>query len=118
MGCVSPHLFRTELDADGRVVIPRSELDGLAANQTMVVRAAGRSILVRRRGEEVVALDPTCPHSGCVVDVLPDGYECRCHGSHFAPDGEVQTGPARRALRRLALESNDDAWRITLGGDG
>ena len=42
----------------------------------------------------------TCTHMGCVVHWNPfeKCWDCPCHGSQFAPDGQVLNGPAVRAL--------------------
>jgi len=58
------------------------------------------------------ALDLTCTHLGCTVTATPEGFACPCHGSRFTSDGEVVSGPAPRALRKLKLER--EAGRITV----
>lgn len=61
------------------------------------------------------ALWPICTHNGC--QVRPEGWElfCPCHGSIFARDGRVLSGPAIRPLTRLPLvELPGGVLRITL----
>jgi glycine/D-amino acid oxidase-like deaminating enzyme len=43
---------------------------------------------------------PRCTHMGCrtVVNTVEETIDCPCHGSRFAPDGTVLTGPARRDM--------------------
>lgn len=49
------------------------------------------------------AVVPVCTHAGC--QVRPEGWElfCPCHGSIFARDGRVLSGPAYLPLTRLPL---------------
>ncbi len=43
---------------------------------------------------------PRCSHMGCVLAFDPDErtWECPCHGSRFAEDGTVVSGPADRPI--------------------
>jgi Rieske Fe-S protein len=55
-----------------------------------------------------------CPHQGCAVASVTDGeIECPCHGSRFALDGSVVTGPARQGLDGVPVRVEGD--RLTLG---
>ena len=44
-----------------------------------------------------------CPHLFCVVhwNTLEKSWDCPCHGSRFAPQGEVLNGPSRVGLREV-----------------
>lgn len=80
--------------------------DSLAAGQAFV--PPGRSVALFRDAEGVFAISLVCTHLGCIVKSVPEGFECACHGSRFAPDGEVTKGPAPTAL----------PWhRVTKSGD-
>jgi Rieske Fe-S protein len=57
----------------------------------------------KKRDGSIAVLSSICPHLGCCVDYLPEGdsFNCPCHGSAFARDGRVLTGPSPRALDPL-----------------
>jgi len=54
----------------------------------------------RDRKGRLTTLSARCTHLGCTVRWNPaEGtWDCPCHGSRFAPSGEVVNGPAERAL--------------------
>jgi glycine/D-amino acid oxidase-like deaminating enzyme/nitrite reductase/ring-hydroxylating ferredoxin subunit len=52
------------------------------------------------RDGEVICRSAACTHMGCVVQWNPfeQCWDCPCHGSQFAPDGQVLNGPAVKPL--------------------
>lgn len=80
-----------------RVTLP----EGLAPGHAFV--PPGRAVAVFRGEAGVYAVSRVCTHLGCLVKVEAGGFDCPCHGSRFAPDGEVVKGPAPRALPWLAV---------------
>jgi Rieske Fe-S protein len=63
-------------------------------------------------GSRVYAQSAQCTHRACTVDKKHDGFECPCHGSKFAMDGQVVEGPANKPLPRLAVETDAAAHLI------
>ncbi len=61
--------------------------------------------------DTITALSATCPHLGCAVDFDPanNRFECPCHKSGFAVDGEKLFGPSLRGLDSLPWKINDKA---------
>jgi Rieske Fe-S protein len=72
-------------------------------------------VAVVREGGSLLALDITCTHLGCTVKGTEQGFSCPCHGSRFAPGGEVVKGPAPRALKRLRLDRRGGTIRVARG---
>lgn len=64
----------------------------------------GEAIVNRAPDGTVRAFAARCTHLGCRLDRIVDGVVvCPCHGSRFAADGRVITGPARRPLAALRV---------------
>ena len=59
---------------------------------------------------QVKAFTATCPHLGCAVefDADDDRFECPCHESAFAKDGEKLFGPSLRGLDPLEVKLADE----------
>ena len=55
------------------------------------------------------AISTVCTHLGCIVSHSEEeGFACPCHGSKFAPDGEVIGGPAPTGLPWLEVSVSVD----------
>lgn len=63
----------------------------------------GRSVAIYQDEQGAYAVSTICTHLGCVVKPIPDGFECPCHGSRFATNGDVTKGPAPRPLPWLKV---------------
>jgi nitrite reductase/ring-hydroxylating ferredoxin subunit len=61
------------------------------------------------KGPVVTAFSSTCPHLGCAVDfnAAANQFECPCHKSAFAKDGDKLYGPTLRGLDPLPVKLVD-----------
>jgi cytochrome b6-f complex iron-sulfur subunit/menaquinol-cytochrome c reductase iron-sulfur subunit len=82
-----------------RVKVIADHQDGWAVEKAQALGA----VWLVRRGAVVSVLSAICPHSGCTVDLGPDGkgYYCACHNSFFDEKGEKPEGKPNKALRGL-----------------
>jgi len=67
-------------------------------------------VWVKRDSLGVMALVATCTHLGCEVNYYPEKQEwlCPCHGSVYDAEGRPISGPAPKALPRVAVELKSD----------
>jgi glycine/D-amino acid oxidase-like deaminating enzyme/nitrite reductase/ring-hydroxylating ferredoxin subunit len=66
-----------------------------------VMRRGSQKIAVYKRADSsLVEMSAVCPHRGCVVNWnhTEACWDCPCHGSQFAAEGEVINGPAVHGL--------------------
>ncbi|HEU5156814.1 MAG TPA: FAD-dependent oxidoreductase [Streptosporangiaceae bacterium] len=80
-----------------------ASIDDIQPGQGAVVRHAGRTCAVYRDdGGTTHVRSARCTHLGCLVafNATERVWECPCHGSRFATDGSVLTGPATKPLAR------------------
>ena len=58
---------------------------------------------VSDRDGKVVERSAVCTHLGCLVkwNGLEKCWDCPCHGSQFAVDGQVLNGPAVKPLAKV-----------------
>jgi glycine/D-amino acid oxidase-like deaminating enzyme/nitrite reductase/ring-hydroxylating ferredoxin subunit len=85
----------------------RHDLDDLVAGDGRVVRRGRHLVAVSRRDDGGLdAVSAHCTHLGCLVrwNRQERTWDCGCHGSRFAPDGEVLEAPASTALERVVLD--------------
>ena len=103
--------YRGKVEA-GTIVIPKAEATvAMQSAGVMLVRAESlpMAIALRRMPDQSwLALSTICSHAGCEVRVLPQAFECPCHGSAYAADGEVEEGPASRSLQRFSVSETAD----------
>jgi Rieske Fe-S protein len=92
-----------------RVTLPET----LAAGEPFV--PPGRAVAVFKDAEGIYAVSTICTHLGCVIKPNAEGFECPCHGSRFASNGEVTKGPAPRALPWLKVSISGGTATIDEG---
>lgn len=79
----------------------RTTVDALAPGEGAVVAMNGNKVAASRDADgKLHMVSAICTHMGCVVhwNGAETTWDCPCHGSRFAPDGEVMGGPATQAL--------------------
>lgn len=84
----------------------RRPIEDLAPGEGDIVRHDGKRVAGFRDDDgELVAVSTRCTHLGCQVNWNPAerSWDCPCHGSRFAPTGEVLHGPAVHGLERKPL---------------
>ena len=87
-----------------------SSLADLAKGEAMLAEWEGKKVaLYKDEAGKVKALDPVCPHAGCIVtwNGAEKSWDCPCHGARYAPDGALLTGPSRKNLTPLLWEEMD-----------
>ena len=81
-----------------------NQLADLAKGEAKVIKWEDKAIAVYKDDNgKIQALDPVCPHAGCVVawNGAEKSWDCPCHGGRYACDGKLLTGPATRGLSVL-----------------
>ena len=73
----------------------------IAPGDGAVVRMGAKRLAVYRDpAGDLHAVSPVCTHLGCLVkfNAAESSWDCACHGSRFAVDGRVLSGPATKPL--------------------
>jgi glycine/D-amino acid oxidase-like deaminating enzyme/nitrite reductase/ring-hydroxylating ferredoxin subunit len=82
-------------------------IEDLAPGEGDIVRLAGEKVAGYRDDDgTLVAVSPICSHLGCQVNwnTAERSWDCPCHGSRFAPGGDVLQGPAVHRLERKPID--------------
>lgn len=83
-----------------------SAADEIPPGEGRVITAHGKRCAVYRDEDgKVHAVSAACAHMGCVVGFndVERTWECPCHGSRYAIDGEVLQGPTVKPLEKVVL---------------
>mgnify|MGYP001038765041 CR=1 FL=1 len=109
----------SSVDAEGYQSI--GTLDQLAEKgQLSSKELAMGSVLVIQKPDnpqELIAVNPTCPHAGCSVNWKADqnAFICPCHDSKFAADGQLLEGPAEEPLKRYEAKLEGQTILVKAG---
>lgn len=92
----------------GKLEDPTKKIEDLKNDEGAVVKYRGkRAGAYKDESGKVIVVDTTCTHMGCEVEWNSGErtWDCPCHGSRFAINGDVVEGPAEKPLEVL---SNDE----------
>jgi nucleotide-binding universal stress UspA family protein/nitrite reductase/ring-hydroxylating ferredoxin subunit len=81
-------------------------LDEIVAGEGGIVATGDHKVAVYRDPKgNIVTISAKCTHMGCTVkwNAAEKTWDCPCHGSRYAPTGEVINGPAEKALAPTEL---------------
>jgi cytochrome b6-f complex iron-sulfur subunit len=95
----------------GYTVKPKPRYVTIAAPLPLSGYHTERDFILFAGGGKPFAVSRTCTHLGCRVGFLEDKQiiECPCHQSRFSPQGKVLSGPAKKNLTTLAVETKKTA---------
>ncbi|MFN2609819.1 MAG: universal stress protein [Actinomycetota bacterium] len=95
-------------EASTHVLIVRTTtkyLSDLSPGEGSIIADGGHKVAAYVDDNGIVTtLSPRCTHMGCLVDWNRSAktWDCPCHGSRYAPTGEVINGPAEKSLSAVA----------------
>ncbi|PPA69750.1 FAD-dependent oxidoreductase [Jeotgalibacillus proteolyticus] len=93
----------------GKLESASVDLEQLSPGKGGSVKWNGKTIgAYRDETGKVLAVDLTCTHMGCECNwnESENSWDCPCHGSRFAVDGEVLNGPALKPLKVIDTEKD------------
>jgi Rieske Fe-S protein len=86
------------VSADDPAGTPVGQVSDVPVGSALIFDAVG-VVVTQVTAGSLAAFSTTCPHQGCAVSAVEGtSIVCPCHGSRFALDGTVTTGPATRGL--------------------
>ena len=75
----------------------------------------GKLAVYKGTNGEIVRRSAVCTHMGCIVhwNSFEKCWDCPCHGSQFAPDGQVLNGPAVKPLANAEPHPDERSNTLT-----
>ena len=101
-------------DADGYLAV--GTVRELSENGYLIHNKS--NVIVFRNGNNnLSAVSLLCTHQGCKVDwkKSSNSLNCPCHGSEFAADGKVLTGPAQSPLPTFEVKEEKEFILVKVG---
>ena len=97
------------------LTIDLSKAENNALNSDGGFIISGSIIIINTGSLSFVALSKVCTHNGCSVsyNAANDNLPCPCHGSVFATNGSVITGPTSTSLRTYSVSKMGDILTIS-----
>ncbi|CEE02368.1 putative Rieske 2Fe-2S iron-sulfur protein YhfW [Caldibacillus thermoamylovorans] len=95
---VAKHLVK------GKLKKPTKKVDDLKNEEGAIVQVDGKRCgAYKDKNGKLFLVDSTCTHMGCEVkwNSGEKTWDCPCHGSRFAINGDVVEGPAERPLKQV-----------------
>ena len=84
----------------------------LRFGEAAILKIDGHNVAgYRDESGKLHAVSAACTHMGCIVGFNENDrtWDCPCHGSRFALDGEVIHGPAVKALKPCSIDESAKA---------
>ena len=108
----TPSPTETNGNGGGEVI---AALDDIPVGEAISAKAGDSPILLVRTSEtEVTGFSAVCTHMQCTVAPGKEALVCPCHGSTYTSSGQVQQGPATRALRQFTTAFTNNVLTITV----
>ncbi|PLT30295.1 FAD-dependent oxidoreductase [Peribacillus deserti] len=101
---VAKHLVEGKLDK------PNHTIEEVGIDEGHVVTVNGkRAGAYRDKNGELFLVDTTCTHMGCELNWNRGDrtWDCPCHGSRFAVNGDVIDGPAKNPLKKVEYKQEE-----------
>lgn len=79
-------------------------MEVLPSDSGKIFNINGTNVAVYKDEHGIIhKLSPVCTHMGCTVawNSSAKTWDCPCHGSRYAKDGNVINGPAKKPLKKL-----------------